>query len=113
MQAKKIEKEGATLEGMQKNVVIASFDSYNERRYGRPWVCKMDENHNFDFTKKVGCYDAEDGDEGDLIVFEPEIDAIYAYGQKDYRNFKHTWKSFKKWTESGWERCTKTGRKPK
>lgn len=95
------------------NVVIASFKSYNSRRYSRPWVCKMTTDHQFDFTNRVGCYDADDGDAGDLVIYKPEIGAIYAYGQKDYRNSKYTWKEFVRWDGNDFIECTKTGREKK
>ena len=92
---------------------IASFNSYNTRRYSRPWVCKMTADHQFDFENRVGCYDADDGEAGDLVVYNPEVGAIYAYGQKDYRNVRYTWKEFARWTGTEWEACTRTGRKPR
>ena len=37
-------KEAKDMANTIKNVVVAHYESYNERRYSTPWVCKMEEN---------------------------------------------------------------------
>lgn len=65
------------------------IDSYNHRRYGRPWAAQISldvVNLSFDFI-----YGAFDGDwiggDGDLLIpLQP--DTVLAYGQKDNRGNK-------------------------
>lgn len=93
-----------------KNVVIEHFESYNKRRYGTPWVCVMTETGKYDFSKNVGTYTGIEGDDGDLVVFEPVIGQVYGWGQKDYRG-GNTIKKFAKWTGSEFMECDKLGNK--
>lgn len=68
--------------------VIASYGEFNERRYGNPWVAKVDpRTAKPDFSVRVGGYTGgyNMGEAGDLYVYEPEEGAVYMYGQKDYR----------------------------
>lgn len=56
-----------------RNAIICSYDSFNWRRYSRPWVCRMTERGGYDFDSPIGTYTgAERGEAGDLVVFEPE-----------------------------------------
>lgn len=67
---------------------IETYAAFNERRYGQPWVAIVDQSSKtIDFMKKVGGYTGKygRGEAGELVVFDPEEGAIYAYGQKDYR----------------------------
>ena len=91
-----------------KNVVIDHVIDYNKRRYSRPWVCKINTGK-YDFSKKIGCYTAADGEEGDLVVFAPVVGQVYAYGQKDYRG-GNTEKSFCKWNGVEFQACDILGR---
>lgn len=91
-----------------KNVVIEHFESYNARRYGTPWVCVMTDTGKYDFSKNVGIYTAVNGDDGDLVVFEPVVGQVYGWGQKDYRG-GNTIKKFAKWTGSEFVECDKLG----
>ena len=72
---------------MMKNAIIESFESFNQRRYSTPWVCKMTERGEYNFKANVGTYtgNGRAGEEGDLVVFDPEVGCVYGYGQKDYR----------------------------
>lgn len=65
---------------------IKTFDEYNFRRYGMPWVAIVDpKTAKPDFSKDVGGYTGRKGEAGDLYVIEPLEGAVYMYGQKDYR----------------------------
>lgn len=70
-----------------KNLVVATYEAFNQRRYGNPWIAKVGPNGKPSFEKKVGSYTGTygRGESGELYIFEPEEGAIYAYGQKDYR----------------------------
>lgn len=67
-----------------KNYVVMEFESYNERRYSRPWIAVVKDGK-FDFNKRVGYYSGNHGEEGAIIITEIADDIIYAYGQKDNR----------------------------
>lgn len=73
-----------------KNLIgIAEFGSYNQRRYGTPWVARFDVTTgrpDFDGAR-VGGYTGgyNTGDAGTLYVIDPQPGDVYAYGQKDYR----------------------------
>jgi hypothetical protein len=95
---------------MARNAVIYSFGVYNEKRYSMPWVCCMTERGQFDFSKRVGVYTAKDGFEGDLVVTDPVVGQVYGYGQKDYRNPRHTMICFAKWDGNDFVPCDKLGR---
>ena len=96
---------------MATNAVIETFDSYNQRRYSTPWVCLMTDEGGYDFKSNVGTYtgNGRNGEEGDLVVFEPVIDQVYGYGQKDYRG-GNTVKSYAKWDGEKFVECDKLGR---
>lgn len=68
-------------------VVIRNYDSFNFRRYSNPWVARVDSNGRIDFAVKVGGYTGAygKGEEGSLYITNPVENAVYAYGQKDYR----------------------------
>lgn len=101
-------REAKEVEEEVKNAVVSHFMYYNRRRYSRPWVCQIN-NGKYDFSKEVGCFTGEDGDEGDLVVFEPVAGQVYAFGQKDYRG-GNTEKSFCKWNGSEFQACDILGR---
>jgi len=58
--------------------------SYNDRRYSRPWIAKVDfaKNPNGDFL--WGAWIGQNGEEGILII-EVASGDIIARGQKDFR----------------------------
>lgn len=101
-------KEAKNMANEIKNVVLKHFDNYNWRRYSTPWVCLITETGKHDFCHEVGTYTGEKGREGDLVVFHPEIDQVYGWGQKDYRG-NRTEKSFCKWTGTEFVECDKLG----
>lgn len=68
--------------------IIKTYDSFNFRRYGDPWVSIVNPNTaKIDFSQRVGGYTGARGrgEAGDLYVIDPQDGAVYAYGQKDYR----------------------------
>lgn len=93
------------------NVVINTYNIFNERRYSTPWVCKMEECGKFNFSDKVGTYtgNGRKGEAGDLVVFAPVEGQVYGYGQKDYRG-GNTEVSFAKWDGEKFVACDKLGR---
>lgn len=91
-----------------KNAVVETFSSYNARRYSLPWVCLIDENGSHDFSKKIGSYSANHGEEGYLVVFNPVVGQVYGFGQKDYRG-GNTIKKTVKWTGSEFVDCDRFG----
>ena len=92
-----------------KNVVVSSFSSYDKRRYSRPWICKMSVGGKYDFSSRIGCYTGRDGEEGELVLFQPNIDQVYAYGQKDRRG-NNTLIEYVKWDGNRFLVCNKPGR---
>lgn len=105
---KKAWKEAKEVENEVKNAVVESFMQYNARRYSLPWICKMGENGAYDFGEKIGCYTGTEGEEGNLIVFDPVIGQVYGWGQKDYRG-NNTIKKFAKWNGVDFDKCDKMG----
>jgi hypothetical protein len=73
--------------GDKKMLVIKSYNSFNERRYGNPWVAKVNADGKINFSVKVGGYTGgyNKGEAGQLYINNPVEGAVYAYGQKDYR----------------------------
>lgn len=92
------------------NAIIASYSSFNQRRYGTPWVCIMTPAGKYDFSQRVGTYtgDGDQGEAGDLVVTEPVEGQVYGYGQKDYRG-NGTVKKFAKWDGEKFVPCDKIG----
>lgn len=91
-----------------KNQIIAHFDSYNFRRYSTPWVCAMIPDGKYDFKTYIGTYTGRKGEEGDLVIFDPVVDQVYGYGQKDYRG-NHTEIHHAKWDGEKFIPCNKLG----
>ena len=71
---------------------VKHYESFNQRRYGNPWVAKLGADGKPDFANKIGGYTGRynAGEAGDLYITTPEDGAVYIYGQKDYRNEKYT-----------------------
>jgi hypothetical protein len=68
-------------------VVLANYEAFNPRRYGNPWVAKVNHLGKIDFSEEVGAYTGSrgSGEAGQLYVYSPAEGQVYAYGQKDYR----------------------------
>lgn len=94
-----------------KTVILHIYDDFNPRRYGTPWVCQVTERGDFDFSHRIGTYtgDGRKGSAGHLVVFDPIIDQVYAYGQKDYRG-NNTARDFVLWDGEAFIPCDKCGR---
>lgn len=79
--------------------VIKSYESFNERRYGNPWIAKVNSEGKIDFSVRIGGYTGKygKGEAGQLYVTDPKENTIYAFGQKDYRgnNSEHEYVQFK------------------
>lgn len=106
---KKAWKEAKENVNKLKNVVVEHFGSYNTRRYSMPWVCKITDDGRYDFSERIGCYTAEHGEDGDLVIFQPVAGQVYGYGQKDYRG-NSTVKKTVKWNGSAFVECDKLGK---
>jgi hypothetical protein len=68
--------------------ITRATHSYNERRYGKPWIAKIvitTANPKGDFIWGTWIGDARKGGEGELILDNIEPGDIYARGQKDNR----------------------------
>lgn len=92
------------------NAIIWTHYSYNARRYSRPWVAMMTPDGRYDFKTRVGTYTGKDGEGGDLVVFDPVVDQVYGYGQKDYRKYSGTEIYWAKWDGEKFVPCDKLGR---
>lgn len=94
-----------------KNVVLATFGDYNERRFSAPWCCTMTAEGKFDFTSRSAVYtgDIRHGTGGDLVVTAPKVGTVYAYGQKDNRSTKSR-TLFSKWDGVQFVPCDRLGR---
>ena len=69
-------------------VTVSKYDSFNQRRYSNPWVAIVSKTTGkIDFSTRCGGYTGGygKGDAGELYVIDPQVGAVYAYGQKDYR----------------------------
>lgn len=66
---------------------IKTYECFNERRYSNPWVAIVGEDGKINFKRKIGGYTGAygKGEAGELYITEPVENAVYAYGQKDYR----------------------------
>lgn len=66
---------------------IKTYECFNERRYSNPWVAAVGEDGKINFKRKIGGYTGAygKGEAGELYITEPVENAVYAYGQKDYR----------------------------
>ena len=67
--------------------ITTETKTYNERRYGRPWIARVDISKKaggeFAFGQWIG--DARNGGDGELILDGIEVGDIFARGQKDLR----------------------------
>lgn len=80
-------------------VKIKDFEAYNHRRYSRPWVALLVDAKP-DFSVEVGRYTAKSGDAGELLLVDPQVGQVFAYGQKDYKG-RHTEIAYCVYTEKG------------
>ncbi|MFA5284434.1 MAG: hypothetical protein WC347_02445 [Smithellaceae bacterium] len=58
--------------------------SYNDRRYSRPWIAKVDFSQNPNGEFLWGVWVGQPGEQG-LLIIDAELGDIVASGQKDFR----------------------------
>ena len=63
--------------------------SYNERRYGKPWIAKVDFDSNKQGDFQFGDWVGSPGGAG-VLELDADIGDIVARGQKDHRNSKNS-----------------------
>ena len=63
--------------------------SYNERRYGKPWIAVVDFSTNNQGDFKWGEWVGRPGDSG-LLILDAEPGDIVARGQKDFRKMRNS-----------------------
>ena len=80
-------------------VKIKDFEAYNHRRYSRPWVALVVDAKP-DFSAEVGRYTSKSGEAGELVIIDPQVGQVFAYGQKDYKG-RHTEIAYCVYTEKG------------
>jgi len=66
--------------------ITSKTSPYNQRRYGKPWIARVDfsKNPKGDFSWGAWVGDSRTGSEG-LLVIEANEGDIIAHGQKDFR----------------------------
>lgn len=66
--------------------VLRSYAAYSPKQHGTPWVAFVGLDGKIDFTKKAGYYSGGSGTghKGDIIVYSPKNEQVYAYGRKNY-----------------------------
>ena len=80
-------------------VKIKDFEAYNHRRYSRPWVALVVDAKP-DFSVEVGRYTSKSGEAGELVIIDPQVGQVFAYGQKDYKG-RNTVTAYCVYTEKG------------
>ena len=80
-------------------VKIKDFEAYNHRRYSRPWVALVVDTKP-DFSAEVGRYTSKSGEAGELVIIDPQVGQVFAYGQKDYKG-RNTVTAYCVYTEKG------------
>ena len=74
-------------------------NSYNDRRYGKPWIAKITLEGN-DLKFNWGHWVGDPGNEGVLII-DLEPGDFYAKGQKDFRKPKNSAPDYFQLLENG------------
>lgn len=64
--------------------ITRDTSSYNNRRYGKPWIAKIQLKGN-DLKFRFGSWIGDPGSEGVLILDDMEPGDFFARGQKDFR----------------------------
>ena len=77
-------------------IVVKHYFTYDSNRFGCPWVAKIGSNGWPDFSTVVGGFiePPEKGKPGALIIYQPEEEAFYMYGQKNYLKPKYSERKF-------------------
>lgn len=66
--------------------LIKAYGDYDPTRYGTPWGAPCDSAGRPCFKGKVAHFSGNRGMGGDLFVEDPAQNAVWVYGQKDYRS---------------------------
>ncbi len=69
--------------------ITEKTDSYNERRYGKPWIAKVDFSKNPLGEFQFGNFIGEPGRAG-ILEINAEPGDVLAYGQKDNRSSRYS-----------------------
>lgn len=67
---------------------------YNERRYSKPWIAKVDFKENPKGEFSFGDFIGQQGEEGLLSLINVNVGDIVATGQKDFRKPKNSTPSY-------------------
>ena len=74
--------------------------AYNHRRYGKPWIARVDFSSDLRGVFAFGTWIGSPGEDGILMV-EAEVGDIIATGQKDSRNSRYSAPHYSVVTEDG------------
>ena len=85
-------------------ITVVNVTSYNPRRYGRPWACKIIDGKN-EFIR--GAYDGNDNG-GRVYIEDPEEGQVYGVGQRDSRG-NNSITIYLKWDGSKFNFCDRHG----
>lgn len=88
---------------------LAYFTEYDKSKFSVPWVCRVKENGEYDFSERVGGFSGRDGDEGYLVVFNPIKSQVYGYGQRFYSHDKYSIIKHAVWNGEEFLPCDKFG----
>lgn len=69
--------------------ITMSTYEYNDRRYGRPWIARVDFSHDPKGVFEWGTWIGQPGEPGELII-DAEPGDVVAEGQRDYRKPRHS-----------------------
>lgn len=75
--------------------ITRKTESYNDRRYGKPWIAKIVLEGN-ELKFKFGAWCGDPGKEGILILDEIEPGEFYARGQKDFRQPRNSTPTYRR-----------------
>jgi hypothetical protein len=64
--------------------IVKETSSYNNRRYGRPWIAVVDFTHDPNGSFQWGTWIGQQGEDGELSI-ECEVGDVVAWGKKDFR----------------------------
>ena len=101
-------------ESNDKKVMIATFDTYNADKYGRPWASAVSRGRNYFQTKEgnpIGEYtgSTDNGNGGNLYVISPQNGRIYGYGQRNKEDKSKSLISYAKYQDDSFLACDKNG----
>lgn len=68
-------------------IITKTTSSYNDRRYGKPWIARVDFSKNPQGEFVWGAWIGQPGEAGELSI-QAEPGDVVSRGQKDFRNPK-------------------------